>query len=101
MKPRALRSLFGAAGLLFLACQGLPGLRARPSIILISIDTLRSDHLPLYGYRGVDTPAIDGLAADSLVFERAYSHVPLTLPSHASILTGELPDKHRLRDNAG
>ncbi len=74
---------------------------ARPPVILISIDTLRSDHLPAYGYRGVRTPAIDAFARDALVFERAYSHSPLTLPSHATILTGRLPADTGIRDNAG
>ena len=70
-------------------------------IVLISIDTLRSDHLPAYGYRGVETPALDALRRDAILFERAYSHVPLTLPSHASILTGLLPPEHGVRDNGG
>jgi len=70
-------------------------------IILISIDTLRSDHLPAYGYSAIRTPAIDALRADSILFERAYSHSPLTLPSHASILTGQLPSTTGVHDNAG
>jgi arylsulfatase A-like enzyme len=70
-------------------------------VILISIDTLRSDHLPAYGYTGVATPNIDALRADSILFKRAYSHVPLTLPSHASILSGMLPADHGVRDNVG
>jgi len=70
-------------------------------IVLISIDTLRSDRLPAYGYGGVETPAIDRLAADGVVFDRAYAHSPLTLPSHASILTGLLPPAHGVRDNVG
>ena len=70
-------------------------------IILISVDTLRSDHLPTYGYGGLETPGIDSLAKDSLVFDRAYAHVPLTLPSHASMLTGLLPPSHGVRDNTG
>ncbi len=73
----------------------------RPSIVLISIDTLRSDRLPAYGYDGVDTPAIDTLAADGILFERAYSHVPLTMPAHASLFTGLLPPEHGVRDNLG
>ena len=60
-------------------------------IILISIDTLRADHLPAYGYRQVKTPAIDALAADGVVFERAYAHAPQTLPSHAAMLSGGCP----------
>jgi pentatricopeptide repeat protein len=91
----------------WLACRG--GSRGsggvgpfpRAPIVLISIDTLRSDHLPAYGYRGLETPAIDRLRRDSLMFERAYSHVPLTLPSHCSILSGRLPGEHGVRDNVG
>jgi choline-sulfatase len=70
-------------------------------IILISIDTLRADHLPVYGYRHVKTPAIDALAADGLVFERAYSHAPQTLPAHVSLLSGRLPFETGVRDNVG
>jgi arylsulfatase A-like enzyme/Tfp pilus assembly protein PilF len=70
-------------------------------VLLISIDTLRSDHLPAYGYREVETPALDALRRDAILFERAYSHVPLTLPSHTSILTGLLPAAHGVRDNGG
>ncbi|HZI63245.1 MAG TPA: sulfatase, partial [Thermoanaerobaculia bacterium] len=70
-------------------------------VILISIDTLRSDRLPAYGYRGVATPAIDRLRRDGILFERAWAPAPLTLPSHASLLTGLSPDQHRVRDNIG
>jgi arylsulfatase A-like enzyme/Flp pilus assembly protein TadD len=70
-------------------------------VVLISVDTLRADHLPVYGYTKVRTPAIDALAADGIVFERAYAHVPQTLPSHASILTGQLPFETGVRDNIG
>jgi len=70
-------------------------------IILISIDTLRADHLPAYGYTGVRTPNIDALAAEGVVFDRAWSHAPQTLPAHASILSGALPFEHGVRDNLG
>jgi len=70
-------------------------------IVVISIDTLRSDHLPAYGYKGVETPAIDAFRRDAVLFERAYSHTPLTLPSHVSLLTGVLPNHHGVRDNIG
>ena len=70
-------------------------------VVLISIDTLRSDHLPAYGYEGVETPAIDAFRRDAILFERAYSHTPLTLPSHVSMLTGRLPTEHGVRDNVG
>ena len=70
-------------------------------IILISIDTLRADHLPVYGYTHVRTPAIDALAADGVVFERAYSHSPQTLPAHVALLSGRLPFETGVRDNIG
>jgi arylsulfatase A-like enzyme/Flp pilus assembly protein TadD len=70
-------------------------------IIVISIDTLRADHLPAYGYKKLKTPAIDSLAANGVLFERAYSHAPETLPAHAALLTGRLPFETGVRDNVG
>ena len=70
-------------------------------IILITIDTLRSDHLPAYGYAKIETPAIDEFRRDAILYERAYSECPLTLVSHASIFTGLLPADHGIRDNVG
>ena len=70
-------------------------------VVLISVDTLRADHLPAYGYRGVATPALDALARDAIVFENAYSPAPLTLPAHVSLLSGQLPPRHGVRDNLG
>ena len=68
-------------------------------VILISIDTLRADHLPAYGYRAIKTPAIDSLASDGIVFERAYAHSTQSLPSHASMMTGRLPFDTGVRDD--
>ncbi len=73
----------------------------RAPVILISIDTLRADHLPAYGYGAVKTPAIDALRRDSVLYQNAYSHVPLTLPSHTTMLTGMLPPQNAVRDNVG
>ena len=70
-------------------------------VFVISIDTLRSDRLPAYGYSRIKTPAIDAMRRDALLFANAFSHVPLTLPAHASIFTGAVPPKHRVRDNIG
>ena len=70
-------------------------------VIIISIDTLRADHLPAYGYTDVQTPAIDAFRRDSILFTNAYAHVPLTLPSHTSVLTGKLPQTHNVRNNVG
>ncbi|HVL68839.1 MAG TPA: sulfatase-like hydrolase/transferase [Vicinamibacterales bacterium] len=70
-------------------------------VVFISIDTLRADRLPAYGYTRTKTPHIDRFAADGIVFENAYAHSPQTLPSHTSILSGELPFEHGVRDNIG
>ncbi|MES1245272.1 MAG: sulfatase-like hydrolase/transferase [Acidobacteriota bacterium] len=90
---------------LFSSCGGRstgePGPYKNAPIILISVDTLRSDRLPAYGYDKVKTPAFDAFRNDAVLFERAYSHVPLTLPSHATILSGRLPGEHGVRDNSG
>src|SRR6266550_4601564 len=82
-------------------CSRRGAIDTEAPIILISIDTLRSDHLPAYGYSKVETPAIDQFRKDSILFERAYSHCPLTLVSHASVFTGLLPAEHGIRDNLG
>ncbi len=78
-----------------------PKLPPNTPIILISIDTLRSDRLPAYGYDGVETPSIDAFRSESILFERAYSNMPLTLPAHTSIFSGVWPVDHRVRDNVG
>ena len=93
-----------AAGVLLIAAACArrgPGVFPRAPVLVISIDTLRADHLPVYGYRRVETPNLDALARDSIVFDNAVSHVPLTLPSHVSLWTGLLPFQHGVRDNAG
>ena len=95
MRRLALLALF------LVACRGQESVAPATPVILISIDTLRSDHLPAYGYRGIATPSLDAFRADAVLFERAYSHTPLTLPSHATILTGLLPAEHGVRDNVG
>src|SRR6185295_4067555 len=69
--------------------------------IVISIDTLRADHLPMFGYGNVDTPNLDALRRDAVLFTNAYSHVPLTLPSHTALLTGLLPPQNGVRNNLG
>jgi arylsulfatase A-like enzyme/Flp pilus assembly protein TadD len=64
---------------------------AQPNVVIITIDTLRPDHLGCYGYKDIKTPNIDALAADSTRFEHAFTPVPVTLPSHSSIFTGTYP----------
>jgi len=71
------------------------------SVLLITIDTLRADHLGCYGYRRGATPTIDALAKQAAKFEHAFSAVPLTLPSHAALLTGTYPFYNGVRDQPG
>ena len=71
------------------------------NLVLLTLDTLRADRLGCYGFAGVKTPHIDALAAEGVLFEQATATVPLTLPSHASILTGLIPPRHGVRDNGG
>jgi arylsulfatase A-like enzyme/Tfp pilus assembly protein PilF len=110
--PRRFRLGASVAALLliasFVACRhpetgALPRATsaAHAPVIIISIDTLRADHLPAYGYKDVATPHLDALRRDAVLFENAWSHVPLTLPSHVSLLTGSLPADNGVRDNIG
>src|SRR5262245_25796225 len=71
------------------------------NVVLVTLDTLRADRLGCYGYTGGATPHIDELASKGVLFEQATATVPLTLPSHCSILTGLLPPRHGVRDNGG
>ena len=87
--------------LLAAACGGRGRITPGQPVILISIDTLRSDHVGAYGYTQIATPAIDKFRADSILYQRAYSACPLTLVSHASVFTGLLPAEHGIRDNLG
>ena len=67
------------------------------NIVLITIDTLRSDRVSSYGSNLVDTPNIDSFASDGVLFSNAASTVPFTLPAHSSILTGLYPPGHGIR----
>ena len=69
-----------------------------PSVVLATLDTVRADHIACYGYRRIETPSIDELAREGIRFEQAYAQVPLTLPSHAVILTGTYPMFSGVRD---
>lgn len=69
------------------------------NLLLVTLDTLRADRLGCYGRANAETPALDGLAARGVRFDQAQSAVPLTLPSHATILSGLLPPRHGLREN--
>jgi len=81
--------LAAAAGYYLLRAPGTDG----PSMVLISIDTLRADHLSAYGYHRT-TPNIDALAAQGVLFRRAHTTAPWTLPAHMSLMTGRFPSGH-------
>jgi arylsulfatase A-like enzyme/Flp pilus assembly protein TadD len=70
------------------------------SVVLITLDTTRADHVGCYGAVGVETPNLDALARGGTRFSAASSPVPLTFPAHASIMTGRVPRRHGVRDNA-
>jgi arylsulfatase A-like enzyme/tetratricopeptide (TPR) repeat protein len=69
------------------------------NVVLISIDTLRADHVGAYGYRKSVTPHLDQLAKEGVLLQHVYTPIPLTLPAHTSLLTGEYPTNHGVRDN--
>src|ERR1051325_2719673 len=75
------------------------GLARGQNLLLITIDTLRRDRLGAYGNQNHLTPALDRLCAAGVCFTHAYSHVPMTLPAHTSILTGRAPRTHGVHDN--
>jgi choline-sulfatase len=100
---RAFRILmFVVAPLTSLGATTPPPVRKPPpNVILITIDTVRADHLGCYGAKDIKTPTLDALAHDGIVFERAISQVPLTWPSHAAILTGLYPFQNGVQDFTG
>ena len=87
----------------FTALQAAAQTPVKPAlnVVLITIDTLRADHVGCYGYKQIKTPNIDGLAADGARFERAFAVVPVTLPSHTSMLTGTYPMLSGMHDFSG
>src|SRR5437660_414217 len=72
----------------------------QPEVFLITIDTLRADHVHCYGYEKLETPTLDALAHDGIRFTQAFTPSPITNTSHASILTGLLPSSHGVTDFA-
>ena len=91
----------GIAAVWFL-CLGFPASpqsrSAKPDVILVTIDTLRADHIGCYGYKAILTPSLDRLCAGGVRFDHAFTPVPLTNSSHASIFTGLYPSSHGVTD---
>ncbi len=100
MKRPAILLLWMLASSLAIAAQVSGAKPSTPEVFLITIDTLRADHVHCYGYEQGATPAIDGLAKDGVRFSHAYTPSPITNTSHTTILTGLLPSTHGVTDFA-
>src|SRR3954463_6040892 len=102
LRPCCAIALVVSAAAVIVACAK-PSSEPRPSpnVLLITIDTLRADALGAYGNRSVSTPWIDRLAAGGVRFTQAHASAVVTLPSHATILSGLYPFHHGVRENAG
>ncbi|MFH1999605.1 MAG: sulfatase, partial [Planctomycetota bacterium] len=108
-KPRAsslcgvlprFRGLFLLVLCFFSACsQAPPWVNVGGPLILITVDTLRADHLSCYGYTALSTPRFDMLAKEGVLFADTSTTMPMTLPAHATIMTGLTPPVHGVRDN--
>lgn len=72
-----------------------------PNVVIVTIDTLRADHVGCYGYEAAQTPNIDSIAHSGIRFSRAYTPVPITLPAHASLFTGSFPMATGMHDFSG
>ncbi|HMB55487.1 MAG TPA: sulfatase, partial [Thermoanaerobaculia bacterium] len=103
MKTPSLLLFVSAALALTAACgqpdPTTPTPHATGSVLLITLDTTRADRLGAYGSSSARTPTLDNLAAAGTLFENAYAVAPLTLPAHASMLTGAYPPEHGVRNN--
>lgn len=89
-------ALLSGSSLLLSSCQKAP---AHLNLLLVTLDTVRADRMGCYGYRFDTTPNIDRLAKEGVVFTRAFTPVPVTLPSHATLLTGTHPLCHGIHNN--
>ena len=108
---KSCRMLTACVVILLAACSSKPrskepavesAVPLRPlNVLVVTVDTLRPDHLHCYGYSDIETPTIDGLAQSGVLFQNAVAQTPLTPPSHASIFTGQNPNVHKVRNTGG
>ncbi len=96
---RAISLRLGTIVLVLLSAIQCGGRPPAWNVLLVTFDTTRADHLGCYGHPRAVTPHVDALAASGTLFRQAYSSLPLTLPSHSTILTGAYPLAHGVRDN--
>lgn len=101
LRRRASRAFLLASLASLLAHDAAPGAERPPTpdVLLVTLDTVRADRLGSYGWPHARTPNLDALARRGVRFERCDTAVPVTLPSHATLLTGLLPPRHGVRDN--
>lgn len=88
-----------AISIILIRCDSSVSRRPRPNIVLITLDTVRADHLSCYGYKKKTTPHIDNIAEEGLLFKSAVAPSSWTIPTHASIFTGLSPSEHNARYN--
>ena len=89
--------LLAASGFFFLLRKGRAGMAW--NVLIITLDTTRADHIGAYGYKAAQTPNLDRLAKEGVLFENSYACVPLTLPSHSALFTGRYPIANNVRNN--
>jgi len=94
---RTLRSLTLLAFVFLAACH--KAVEPVDRIVLVTLDTTRADRIGCYGRAQAETPVLDGFAGEATLFEQAMSAVPVTMPSHATMMTGLLPYRHGVRYN--
>ncbi|MFT5477773.1 MAG: arylsulfatase A-like enzyme/Tfp pilus assembly protein PilF [Planctomycetota bacterium] len=101
LTPASTALLLGTlcAGVYLTGCGSDSGNSERPNLLLVTTDTVRTDHLGCYGYEAAQTPELDALAARGVLFEEAYTPAPMTLPAHSTLMTGLLPPQHGARVN--
>jgi len=98
MRMKAILLLAAVATPALGPARSATGKQPGTNVVVITIDTLRADHIGCYGYRQIRTPSIDSLAADGFRFEHAYTPVPITLPAHTVIFTGTYPTFSGMHD---
>src|SRR6266478_6405897 len=94
-------SVLAALFILPFSASAAPAPNDPPNVLLITIDTVRADHLGCYGYKAIETPHLDALAAAGVRFANAYTPVPITLPAHTVMLTGTYPMQTGIHDFSG
>ncbi len=99
MRRVAAVATMALSGLVVACSAGAPEMTVPQRLVLITIDTLRADHMSSFGYPIATTPFLDRLAAEGTLFTRAYAHSATTKPSHSSMFTSLYPVQHRVQNN--